>query len=184
VGGGELGREQVGAHFGARGALFGQIGLLEGGGSGYVGQLRERGEVTVTDQRGDGCADDGFPEEPVDELLLCCGQAFCRGSGQTDDVGVGKISEDLVEQAPPHLEQVVTLVEQECERSCVVQGFHQGTAVGVQPVPDGGGRAALFVGLGVGVEDRQGLVREYVDVVDQPTIGSGGTCTVEGLPVR
>ena len=108
--------------------------------------------------RRDRDAVEDAPEELVDEGALLAVEALgrCRGEGQ--DVGAVNGVEELGQQPPPHLEQVVALVEDEHQAWLCADSVEEGDAIGVKPVDDGG--RGVRVVRGLGVEDRQGLVRQ------------------------
>lgn len=66
-------------------------------------------------------------------------------------MGVREFPQHVGEQPPPHLQEVVALVEDDGDRPRRTQGFEQGAAVAVQPT-QGRQFISLFVGLRIRVE--------------------------------
>jgi hypothetical protein len=136
--------------------LAGEPVLLGRRGGGQPDELVERREVALLHYCRDRHAVEDAAEELVHEGALFAGEALGRCRGERQDVRAVDDVEQLGEQPPPHLEQVVALVEDEHQPRLGTDPVEEGDPVGVQAVDDGG-----RVGVrGLRVEDGQGLVRQ------------------------
>ena len=104
---------------------------------GQPGQLDERRQVADLDHRRDRDPVERRAEQLVDEERLVGGERLGRGRGEPEHQRVGQLVEQLADQAAPHLEQVVALVEDQQQRPAVLERLQlldERAAVLVQPV--------------------------------------------------
>ena len=97
-------------------------------------QVGERRQMALAHHRRDGRGVDDLAEQLVDQHRLVGRQGGGRGRGQAQHGRVGQQLEELAEQSPPHLEQVMALVEHQRDRAGLLQGAHERLAVGMEPV--------------------------------------------------
>lgn len=132
---------------------------------GQPDELVEGREVPLLDHRRHRDAVADRPEQTVNERALLAGEALGWGRGEGQDVGAVDGLEQLGEQPPPHLQQVVALVEHEHQPVLRPNPLEEGDAVGVQPVDDRLHRVVVVRGLGV--EDGEGLVGQAGEAAGQ-----------------
>ena len=147
--------------------------------SGEPGLLREGRQIAVPNGRRYRRGVDDLTEDRLDEVGLILGQSSRRCRGQRDHVGPIEQLQELGDQTAPNLEQVMALVEDHSELPCAAQPLGKAATRRAQLLQERRVAAAtsdestVLVNLVVGIEVRQGLVREHGDVVSEIAIGAG-----------